>query len=579
MSASTPTETPKSPVTPGGSSLYAASSARKNLSLFDPPVLRGIDVLNSRLYNKSTAFTMEERDRLGLRGLIPPRVATLETQVERAYASLQRCATPLDKYQFLHLLEDRNITLFYSLLGQHIEELMPIVYTPTVGEACLRYGHIFNRPRGLYISIEDKGHVAEILDNYPTDQVRAIVVTDGGRILGLGDLGCNGHPIPVGKLTLFTAVGGVHPATTLPITLDVGTDNKKLLADPLYPGLSRHREKGPEYYELVEEFVQAATKKFAHVLIQWEDVQSSSAFHLLEHYRDKILTFNDDIQGTAAVTLAGLLSAVRIKGTSMKDERVLFMGAGEAARGIADLVAEAIKQEGVPEEEAIKRCFLFDSKGLVVASRKHELQHHKLRFAHEGFPEIADWFEVVKTLKPTAIIGVSGQGGTFTEECVRYMAEINKRPVVFPLSNPTSCAECTAEQAFAWTDGRCLFASGSPFNKLSIKGNTVCPSQANNVYVFPGVAQGVLSAYAKHVTDEMFFVAAQTISSLVTGDEEKEGRLFPSIQRIREVSEIIAVKVATIAFDTNNATIPRPRSIERLVRDNMYFPSYPQLLN
>jgi malate dehydrogenase (oxaloacetate-decarboxylating)(NADP+) len=491
--------------------------------------------------------------------------------LQTAHAALNRMSTPMDKYMWLHLLHERNPKLFFELLDAYIEEIMPIVYTPTVGDACLRYHILDGRPRNLVLSLNDIGHVREKLDAWPQQNIRTVVMTDGERILGLGDLGVNGAPIPFGKLALVIACGGVDPTTTLPVTIDVGTNNENLLSDPLYQGLRHRRVQTEEKYDaLIEEFIAAANAKYPHVLIQFEDFASHNAFRMLEHYRSRICTFNDDIQGTAAVTLAGVLSAVHVKGTPIAKETFLFLGAGEAARGIADLVVEAIKREGVSDEEAVKRCYLFDSKGLVVGSRKAELQEHKLRFAHEGVEECSNWEECVERLRPTAIIGVSAKGKSFTERCVRFMAKINEQPIIFPLSNPTSCSECTAEEAFKWTDGRCLFASGSPFSKLSYEGRNVCPSQANNVYVFPGVAQGVVLSKAKFVTDAMFMAAADTIASMVTKEELSQARLFPSVQRIREVSEAVAVKVAEIAFTEGIAGIEKPASVAKLIADNMF---------
>lgn len=548
--------------------------------LTDPEGLRGVELLNNRVYNKSTAFTKEEREALGLRGLLPARVSTLETQLARTYGNICRMPSAIDKYIFLQLLEDRNQTLFYALLLEHLEELMPIVYTPTVGQACTEYGALFRRPKGLYVSLEDRGRVSECLANWWTNDVRAVVVTDGARILGLGDLGCNGMPIPVGKLMLFAACGGVVPATCMPALLDVGTNNEKLLNDPLYPGLPIRRVKGTDYLTLVDEFITEVTARYPHVLVQFEDFGNDSAFHILERYREKICCFNDDIQGTAAVTLAGILSAVRLKSEKVQDQTILFMGAGEAARGIADLVVAAMVREGgISQEEAIRRCFLFDSKGLVVRERAEGMQEHKLKYAHEGVPFIGDWAKCIQHLRPSAIIGVSGHGESFTEESVRLMASLNEWPIIFPLSNPTSHAECTAQQAFDWTNGRVLFASGSPFDHIKVRdGNRFCPSQANNVYVFPGVSQGVVLSRSKHVTDEMFLAAADTIVECVTPMELAEGRLFPSVSRIREISELIAARVVDIAVERGIAQISRPDDTRALVRSNMYSPHYPSLV-
>ncbi len=534
---------------------------------------RGVALLHDPLFNKGTAFTDAERDALGLRGLLPPRVATQDQQLERVLGNFRRKENALEKYIYLISLQERNESLFYRLVMEHLDEMMPIIYTPTVGLACQKYGHIFRRPRGLYITKNDKGRVKSILQNWPHADVRIIVVTDGERILGLGDLGANGMGIPVGKLSLYTACAGIPPGQCLPIMLDVGTNNSSLLADPLYLGITEPRLRGPAYDELVEELVQSVQEIFPRACLQFEDFGNANAFRLLHRYRDEVCTFNDDIQGTAGVTLAGLLSAERLTGIPLKQQRILFLGAGEAGIGIGDLIVEALKLQGVPEADARRQCWFVDSKGLVVKSRT-DLVEHKLRFAHEHAP-LGSLLEAVHALKPTALIGVSGMPQTFTEEVVHAMAAAQARPIIFALSNPTSKAECTAEQCYTWTDGRGIFASGSPFAPVTLNGVTHVPGQGNNSYIFPGVGLGVIATEAAHVTDEMFYVAARKLADLATPEDLALGRIFPDLQRIREVSLEIATAVAEVAFRRNLTRLPRPDDLRAHLRGMMFDPQYP----
>jgi len=433
-----------------------------------------------------------------------------------------------------------------------------------VGLACQRFGHIFQRPRGLFIGANDRGRVESVLRNWPY-QPAIIVVTDGERILGLGDLGANGMGIPVGKLSLYTACAGIHPKLCLPVMLDVGTNNEGLLADPYYIGLRQRRLRGAAYDELVEEFVAAAQQVFPGVLIQFEDFANQNAFRLLEKYRGRVCTFNDDIQGTAAVALAGILSALRVSGGKLAEQRLLFMGAGEAATGIADLLVSS-------ESSLRERCWLFDSRGLVVAGRK-DLAEHKRPYAHQHAP-IADFPGAVRALKPTAIIGVAAVGGTFTGEVLEDMARFNKRPIVFALSNPTSKSECTAEQAYRHTGGRALFACGSPFDPVSLGGSTFVPRQGNNSYIFPGVGLGVIVARARRVTDAMFMAAAHTLAEQVSQSDLAQGSLYPALPRIRAVSARIATAVAGVAYEKDLAQAPRPVDLEAHVRSQMFQPRY-----
>ncbi len=534
---------------------------------------RGVDLLHDPLINKGTAFTDAERDALGLRGLLPPRVYTTEQQLVRVYDHYKRKPDPLEKYIYLVSLQERNEILFYRLVLTHLEEMMPIIYTPTVGLACQRYSHIFRRPHGLYISKGDKGRVKAILQNWPHADVRVIVITDGERILGLGDLGANGMGIPVGKLSLYTACAGVPPAQCLPVMLDVGTNNQALREDPLYMGLQDARLRGAAFDALVDEFVSGVQEIFPRACIQFEDFGNSNAFRLLHKYQDKVCTFNDDIQGTAAVALAGLISAQRLTGSTLKEQRVLFLGAGEAGIGIGDLIVTAMKAEGLPEAEARRRCWFVDSKGLVVKSRK-DLVEHKLGFAHDHAPA-ATLLEAVEKVKPTALIGVSGMPQTFDEPVVRAMARLNPRPVIFALSNPTSQAECTAEQAYGWTGGRAIFASGSPFAPVTLDERTHVPGQGNNSYIFPGVGLGVMAADATRVTDEMFYVAARTLASLVTGEDLAVGRIYPDLSRIREVSAAIGTAVAEVAFARSLTRMGRPTDLAAHVKASMFVPEYP----
>jgi malate dehydrogenase (oxaloacetate-decarboxylating)(NADP+) len=532
----------------------------------------GIDLLHNPALNKGTAFTEEERDALGLRGLLPPHVHTQEEQVLRVMENFQRKPNNLERYIHLIALQDRNETLFYRVVLDHIEEMMPIIYTPTVGQGCQEYGHIFRRPRGLYIAANDKGRVAEVLRNWPCSDVRIIVVTDGERILGLGDLGADGMGIPVGKLSLYTACAGVHPALCLPVTLDVGTNNERLLHDPLYIGLRQHRLRAEAYDDLVDEFMMAAQEVFPHVLVQFEDFANVNAFRLLNKYRERQCTFNDDIQGTGAVALAGLYSALRITGGRLPEQTVLFLGAGEAAVGIANLIVAAMVGEGLSDEEARGRCWLVDSGGLVVQGRTG-LAGHKLPYAHAHAP-LPDLLAAVEALKPTVLVGVSGQPAAFTQPVLAAMTRLNERPVVFALSNPTSKAECTAEQAYTWTEGRAIFASGSPFAPVTFDGKTYVPGQGNNAYIFPGVGLGAVACGARLVTDEMFFAAAKALADQVSEADLERGLIYPPLTEIREVSAAIAVAVAEVAYRHGLATQPRPKDLRGFIEAQMYVPSY-----
>jgi len=537
-----------------------------------PGLPHGEALLHDPLLNKGTAFSEEERNALGLRGLLPPHVHSLDEQVTRVMDNYSAKQTDLERYIHLVSLQDRNETLFYKVVDTHLEAMMPIIYTPTVGQACQNWGHLFRRPRGLYISYQDKGRVARLLDNWQRKDVRVIVVTDGERILGLGDQGAGGMGIPVGKLSLYTACAGIDPSSTLPIMLDVGTENLGYRNDPLYVGLRQARVRGAAYDEFVEEFMAAAEKKWPGVLIQFEDFGNLNAFRLLEKYRDRVCTFNDDIQGTASVALAGILSALRVTGKKLTEQRILFLGAGEAGVGIGELIASAMVGEGMKPEDARRNCWFVDSKGLVVKSRT-DLAEHKKQFAHE-FKACPDFLSAIHELKPTAIIGVSTSAKAFNKEVIEAMCAYNERPIVFALSNPTSKAECTAEEAYGFSKGKAIFASGSPFPPCVVDGRTFVPGQGNNSYIFPGVGLGVVACRARRVTDRMFSEAARVLAGMVAKEDLDLGRVFPSLSRIREVSARIGAAVAKVAFDDGLAGVPKPADLQAFVEAAMWQPEY-----
>jgi malate dehydrogenase (oxaloacetate-decarboxylating)(NADP+) len=535
-------------------------------------VPHGRDILNNPRLNKGTAFTDQERDALGLQGLLPDGVASPEAQVLRVRRQLQQCTTDLDKYVYLNELADHNERLFYRLLRQEPAELMPLVYTPTVGEACQKFGHILRRPRGLYVGLNRRGQIRKVLENWPEEDVRLIVVTDGERILGLGDQGVCGMGIPIGKLALYSAFGGVPPHCTLPVTLDVGTNNEAFLEDPLYPGLRHRRVSGPEYDDVVEEFVQAVQQVFPRCCIQFEDFTNRTAIPLLDRYRDRVCCFNDDIQGTAAVAVAGMLGACRIRGDRLRDHRIVFYGAGSAAIGIADLCCLQMTREGSSMAEARARCFLMNSKGLVTPQTPG-LTEHQQPYAHAN-PPMRALLEVVQAVKPTAIVGVSTVAGAFTPEVIREMARLNDRPVIFPYSNPTSRSECTARDAIEHSDGRAIFASGSPFPPLHHRGKLFVPGQGNNVYIYPAVGMAVYCTQATRVTDEMFLRAAESLAGQVTEEDLRVGLIYPPVAEIHPTLVNEAVDVATLIFDRGLARVPRPADIGAWLRAQVYDPSY-----
>ena len=538
---------------------------------------RGVAVLRNPWLNRGSVFTEEERDRLGLRGLLPPRVSTFADQVSRLKEVIDSEAAPINKYLTLESVHASDEALYFQLVMENVEEYMPLIYTPTVGEACQKFSHIFRYARGLYISSEDRGRVRELVANVPNHDVDIIVVTDGQRILGLGDLGVNGMGIPVGKLALYTACAGVNPQRALPVTLDVGTNNEEFLKDPLYMGLRQHRVTGPEYMALVEEFITAVRERWPNVLIQFEDFQNTNAFALLDAWRDRVTCFNDDIQGTAAVVVTGLYTAVRALKQKLSDQRTLFLGAGAAATGIAHLIADAMAEDGIDRNEALKRIALFDSKGLVSSTRGDKLAPNKVPFA-QAYENTTDFAQAIRQLKPTCIIGVSAQGGAFTEDVVKAMCEVNARPMIFALSNPTSKAECTAKQAYTWSEGKCLFACGSPFAPVAVGNKTFVPRQGNNSYVFPGIGFGCIFVRAKTIPNQIFLTAAKTLANLVSESDLANGSLYPPLSQVRELSAHIAVAVADYCFKNGLAQVERPADLDKAVREAMWQPTDPKFV-
>lgn len=532
---------------------------------------RGYDFLRDNRLNKSTAFTADERTRYGLKGLLPHRVFPQEGQQIRVMENLRRKESDIERYIFLCALQDRNERLFYKTVISHIEEVMPLLYTPTVGQACKEFSHIFRRATGFYITPDDRGQIRSMLDNWPQDDIRVIVVTDGERILGLGDLGANGMGIPIGKLALYVACAGIQPHYCFPVMLDVGTNNDELREDPLYLGYPHTRIDGQAYMDLVDEFITAVQDKFPKALIQFEDFLTPRAISLLGHYRDLILCFNDDIQGTAAVALAGLFAASRISGVKLTDQRIMFLGAGSAATGIGDLIVSAMVEEGLEQKDARKHIWFVDSQGLVVANREN-LAEHKIPFAHE-YQEL-NFIEAIQSIVPHVLIGVSGRGGAFTKEVIQMMAASHERPTIFALSNPTSKSECTAEQAYEWSEGRAIFASGSPFSSVEYGGKTFRPGQGNNAYIFPGVGLGVVAAGASRVTDTMFMAAAKTLAAQVSDDDLTVGSLYPPLKGIRGVSLQIAKAVVEVVQKEELATEVIPENLEEYISGLMYDPSY-----
>jgi malate dehydrogenase (oxaloacetate-decarboxylating)(NADP+) len=535
----------------------------------------GIDLLHDPALNKSTAFTEAERAALGLIGLVPDATETEDLQLQRVMLQLSHKTTDLDRYVYLANLLDHDETLFYRTLMSDPARFLPIVYDPTIGDACLKFGHLFRGPRGMYLSIKRRGHVKEVLRNWPVKDVRFICVTDGGRILGLGDLGANGMGIPIGKLQLYTATAAVPPQVLMPMYLDAGTNNEQLLADPLYLGLRERRPSTEELFSFVDEFVEAVQEVFPDCCIHFEDWTGADAVHLLERYRDRACVFNDDIQGTAGITLAGMINATKLKGTRLRDEKYLFLGAGSAGIGLANLLCSALVAEGMTLEAARASVHMFDVNGLLEPSRK-DLFDFQMPYAHPHAPT-RDFVAAIESIKPTTIIGVSTVGGAFSQKVVEAMSRINERPVILALSNPTSCAECTSEQAYTWSKGKALYAAGVPMPPVHWQGTTFVPGQANNFYIFPAVGLAIYATKARRVTDSMFIEAARGVADQVTPAMLAQGMLYPPQSDILEAEIITAVRVAKLVFDLGLAGIERPKDIEALIRSVLYKPAYAKL--
>lgn len=568
----------KSTVRGGAQDVYGEDRASEDDSItpWTVSVASGYSLLRDPHHNKGLAFSEKERDSHYLRGLLPPVVVSHDLQVKKMMHNLRQYQVPLQKYMAMMDLQEMNERLYYKLLIENVEELLPIVYTPTVGEACQKYGCIFRRPQGLYISLKEKGKIREVLRNWPQRKIQVIVVTDGERILGLGDLGSQGMGIPVGKLSLYTALGGIRPSACLPITIDVGTNNEELLNDEFYIGLRRRRATGQEYSELMHEFMTAVKHTYGEkVLVQFEDFANHNAFDLLTKYGTSHLVFNDDIQGTASVVLAGLIASLKLVGGTLADHRFLFLGAGEAGTGIAELIAEEIsKQTKIPVEECRKKIYLVDSKGLIVKSRLETLQHFKAPWAHEHEP-VRELVDAVKVLKPTVLIGSSGAGKTFTKEVVEAMASLNEKPIILALSNPTSQSECTAEEAYKWSEGRAIYASGSPFGPVEYDGKIFHSGQANNAYIFPGLGLGLIISGAIRVHDEMLLAASETLAAQVTQKDFDKGLIYPPFANIRKISAEIAARVAAKAYELGLATrLPQPDDLVAYAESCMYSPRY-----
>lgn len=543
--------------------------------------LRGYEVLNDPLLNKGTAFTVTERKRLGLLGLLPPEVEPLDEQVKRAYLAFSSKTTPIEQHIFMRALQDTNEVLFYRLITEHLDEMMPVIYTPVVGEACQKFSEIYRRPRGLFLSYPERHQIYEMLGNAPCNDVRAIVVTDGERILGLGDQGAGGMGIPIGKLSLYTAAGGVHPGNTLPIMLDVGTNNKERLADPFYIGWRHERITGDEYFEFVDLFVEAVKKRWPRVLLQFEDFALPHAAPLLDKYRDRLCTFNDDIQGTAAVAVGTLIAASKVAKVKMSDHRVAFLGAGSAGAGIAEQIIRSMIRDGLTDAQARARMFMVDRYGLLHDNMTGLMPfQQRLTQSHDA---VADWADakgeiglasVIAHSKPTVLIGVSGQPGLFTEDIVRAMAQECERPIIFPMSNPTSRAEAVPKDIIKWTDGRALVATGSPFSPVQHNGRTFTIAQSNNTYIFPGMGLGIIAAGATRVTDNMFMAAAETLAETAPALLDSSASLLPDVAQIRDVSKSVAFAVAKQAIEDDVAPKMSDERIRKSVKDTMWEPTY-----
>src|SRR5215813_2207122 len=534
--------------------------------------IRGIRVLQDPKLNKSTAFTESEKQSLGLVGLLPDVTENEDLQLQRVNLQLAQKPTDLERYIFLINLLDHNETLFYRTVMLDPARFLPIVYDPTIGEACLKFGHIYRQARGMYLSMTRRGKVKDILKNWPQKDVRFICVTDGGRILGLGDLGANGAGIPIGKLQLYTACAGVPPQYLLPMYLDAGTNNEQYLHDPLYLGMRKTRPSTEELYSFVDEFVEAVQDVFPKCCIHFEDWTGVDAMHLLQRYRDKYCVYNDDVQGTAGITLAGMINATRLKGTQLKDEKYLFLGAGSAGVGLADLLCSALVAQGMKLKDAQSRVYMFDINGLLESTRKDLVDFQK-PYAHKHAPT-RDFVAAIESIRPTTIIGVSTIGGAFTQKVIEAMSRINERPVVLALSNPTEHAECTPEQAYTWSKGKAIYAAGVPFPPVRLNGQTFLPGQANNFYIFPAIGMPLFATQASRVTDEMFVEAAAAVADQVPSDLLKQGLLYPLQSNILETEIQTAARVARLVFDSGLARVERPADMVTFIRRHVYKPEY-----
>jgi malate dehydrogenase (oxaloacetate-decarboxylating) len=543
--------------------------------------LYGFTLLNHPRFNKGTAFTEEERDAFDLHGLLPPHVGTLAEQIRRRQSAFDTYETPFEKYTFMRDLQDINETLFYALLLSDVRKFMPIVYTPTVGEGCQRFSEIWRKPRGLFLSYPNKARIEKILSHKRYDDVKAIVVSDGERILGLGDQGAGGMGIPIGKMALYTALGGIHHEYCLPVLLDVGTDNEERLANPIYIGWRNKRMRGPEYDDFIETFVSAVEKRWPHVLLQWEDFAGSNAARLLTKYRDRLCTFNDDIQGTSAVVLATLLAAVKAAGTSLQDQRIGILGFGSAGIGIANLLVQALQQEGLSEAEAYARIYAMGRPGLLVEGAEGIHPEQKDYVRPRG--DVAGWTvkdplkigleEVARNAKLTVLIGVAGKAGMFTEDAVRAMARNTERPIIFPLSNPTSKSEATPEDLLKWTDGKALIGTGSPFEPVKVGDREICIDQTNNSYIFPGLALGIVASRSRRVTDAMFMTAARALTALSPVDKDRTASLLPPLAESRRLSRVIAAAVARQAIRDGLSNL-KESEVDAAVDANVWEPRY-----
>jgi malate dehydrogenase (oxaloacetate-decarboxylating) len=543
--------------------------------------LSGFGLINSPRLNKGTAFTDHERDVFGLHGLLPPHVGTMDEQIERRMQAFREQPNAFHKYSFLRELQNSNETLFYALLVRNIEEMLPLVYTPTVGEGCQRFSEVWRKPRGLFLSYPNKDRISQILSHSRYDGVKCIVVSDGERILGLGDQGAGGMGIPIGKLALYTALGGIHPEHCLPILLDVGTDNEERLKSPIYIGWRHHRVRGQEYDDFVDVFVNSVKKRWPHVLLQWEDFAGSNAARLLARYKDQLCTFNDDIQGTAAVATATLLSAINVTGVPLERQKIVVFGFGSAGIGITNLLLQFMQEKGIPEQEARSRFYPIDRYGLVTENGK-DVRSEQRPYARQE-QEVHGWrqpngditlLDVIRHAKPSVLIGVSGQAGAFHEEAVREMAKHTFRPVIFPLSNPTSSSEATPQDLVDWTEGRALIGTGSPFEPVSIWGKKFRIDQTNNSYIFPGLALGIIASKAKRVTDTTVMAAAKELVRLAPTQKNRKASLLPSLSESRQLSRSIAQAVGRQAIQEGQSQLSGEENLDRELQANIWEPVY-----